>query len=77
MEGTDGAAQATQRVCCPSCGRVLAKIKMVKEPESSAFIIEIKCRTGGCHKLCQLNYNGGQFSVAILPDPAPTPAKAG
>lgn len=61
-----------QRVACPSCGRLLCKIKMVKEADSAAFLIEIKCKSGGCHKVCQLNYTGGQFSVAVL-----APAKAG
>lgn len=55
-----------QRVSCPSCGRLLCRIKAVKESASAGFSVEIKCKSGGCHRLTELTYHEGRISVALL-----------
>lgn len=55
---------AAQRVSCPSCGHLLCRIKQVKESATAGFIIEHMCK--GCHRKCDLTYQQGSFSVALL-----------
>ncbi|MGH8896760.1 MAG: hypothetical protein ACRDZ4_06985 [Egibacteraceae bacterium] len=60
------AAFREQKVSCPSCGNMLLKITDVKDAEQVSFTEEIKCKRGGCHKICRLVFASGKISVAIL-----------
>lgn len=64
LEARTGPAKG-ERVSCPSCGHQLFRIAMVKEPETTSFAIEIKCKGGGCHRMLVVVYNQGRFSVAV------------
>lgn len=68
MEGeTNGVSDSTEhRVACPSCGRFLLRIRMVKDAATAAFSEEIQCQGKKCHRPVQLTYVSGRVSLAVL-----------